>query len=72
MFETYQKVQRELKGESYDLHFADEFAEYKSHPYGYRHKGICCLDIFKKMLEIEIRGEEFHRWFVGILVKQKP
>lgn len=66
VFEAYRKIERELKGEFYDLHFAGEFAEYKSHPYGYRYKGICCLDIFKKMLEIEIRGEEFHQWFVGI------
>lgn len=66
VFEAYRKVERELYGESYDLHFAGDFAEYKPHPYGYRYKGICCLDILKQMLEVEIRGEEFHQWFNGI------
>lgn len=66
VFEAYRKVERELNGEFYDIQYASEFGEYKSHPYGYRYTGICCLDIFKQMLEVEIRGEEFHQWFQGI------
>ena len=38
VFEAYRKVKQELNGAFYDLHFAGEFAEYKSQSYGYRYK----------------------------------
>lgn len=66
VFEAYQKVEKELNGERYNLHFGTSFAEYAEQPFGYRYTGLCVLDIFKQMLAMEIRGEKFEPWFSGI------
>ena len=71
VFEAYQKVEKELNGEMYNIHSSVNFTEYIEQPYGYRYTGLCCLDRFKQMLEKEIRGEEFESWFQGITLNAK-
>lgn len=66
VFEAYQKVEKELNGEMYNIHSASSYAEYTEQPFGYRYTGLCGLDIFEQMLEKEIRGEKFEPWFQGI------
>ena len=57
-------MKRELNGELHEVHGLSEFTDYRSATYVYR--GISCLDAFKQMLEQEMKGEEFGKWFRGI------
>lgn len=64
VFEAYLKLKRELSGEWHEVHGLLGLADYK--PASCIYRGISCLDAFKQMLEIEIKDEEFPKWFNGI------